>query len=221
MVNRLSKLFNKNLLLRIFSSIWMILITAYPVYVNGLIFYVLLCVIGILMYIEWYNLTKANRIWVTLGIGYVFMPISSVYYIRNAPNGLQVLIWFALTIWISDTAAYFVGRIIGGKKLAPKISSNKTWAGMIGALGGAFIFSIIYKQYHSGSIWLIPLTILTALLGQLSDLFESRVKRKFGVKDSSNIIPGHGGILDRTDSFVFTAPLVAIIIIKFKIWFSL
>ncbi len=125
-------------------------------------------------------------------------------------GGYTVVTIYAM-IWICDSAAYYVGRSIGKNKLFPRVSPNKSWEGAIGgfvfavltALGAKFLY-LDYLQLHEAII----LGIIVGVFGQLGDLFESLLKRDAGVKDSSNLIPGHGGVLDRFDSLLFVAPIV-------------
>ena len=116
-------------------------------------------------------------------------------------------------VWACDSGAFFAGRAIGGAKLAPQISPNKTWAGFIGGLVAAGLFGIAL-------VWLfglpVPLAIATpflAVLAQLGDVYESHLKRRAGVKDSGNLLPGHGGLMDRLDGLVAVAPAAALLVL--------
>jgi len=126
---------------------------------------------------------------------------------------LQVLAVLVL-VWVADSAAYFVGRAWGRRKLAPRISPGKTWEGAWGGIAGALAYAIICGGLAGGVAW-IPLVAGAALLAVLSivgDLFESAAKRQAGVKDSGTLLPGHGGILDRIDSATATLPLAALLL---------
>jgi phosphatidate cytidylyltransferase len=142
--------------------------------------------------------------------------------LHGAQSGPMMLLWLMVVVWATDIMAYFGGKLIGGPKIAPSISPKKTWAGLIsGMIGAAVAAQCIaippecwmvqdaYKEFVSN---LSPavLGMCIALIAQLGDFFESSVKRTFGVKDAGNLIPGHGGILDRADGLMFTAPLVAL-----------
>jgi phosphatidate cytidylyltransferase len=114
-------------------------------------------------------------------------------------------------VWVTDIGGYFAGRGIGGPKLWPRVSPNKTWAGAIGGFAASLMVATGFAVFGLGRMG--PLLVLGAALSivsQLGDLFESAVKRRFGVKDSSQIIPGHGGLLDRLDGFVAAVVLAAI-----------
>src|ERR1700745_2734065 len=117
-----------------------------------------------------------------------------------------------LVIWVTDIGAYFAGRGIGGPKLWPRVSPKKTWAGAIGGFVASLAVAAGFAAFDLGKTGpLCVLGVVRSVLSQLGDLFESAVKRRFGVKDSSQIIPGHGGLLDRLDGFVAAVVLAAIL----------
>ncbi|CUS91747.1 phosphatidate cytidylyltransferase, partial [Candidatus Kryptonium thompsonii] len=125
-------------------------------------------------------------------------------------GGVFIISIFAI-IWICDTAAYFVGKSLGKRKLYERVSPNKTVEGFIGGLIFAFLSSFIarYMVLDFLTIYdVVAIAIIVGVFGQLGDLVESLIKRDAGVKDSSNIIPGHGGVFDRFDSLIYVAPLV-------------
>ena len=136
------------------------------------------------------------------------------FLIQPEVEGLNYMLFTLFVIWATDTGAYFFGRAFGKHKLWPTISPKKTIEGAIGGIISACIvgisFHLIYPFEHS--FWMIVLvTILVSMVGQLGDLVESAYKRYFGVKDSGNILPGHGGILDRFDSLLFVVPFLHLI----------
>jgi phosphatidate cytidylyltransferase len=136
---------------------------------------------------------------------------SSVLVRLDQPEGLVALVLVLLVVWCTDIGGYFAGRAIGGAKLWPQISPNKTWAGAIGGLIASLIVAGGFAVTGFGKTG--PLLLIGAALSvasQLGDLFESAVKRRFGVKDSSRIIPGHGGLMDRLDGYVAAVVLAAI-----------
>lgn len=128
----------------------------------------------------------------------------------TAENSLTLEVFFLfILIWSSDSFAYFTGRFFGKHKMAPKISPKKTWEGFAGGVFFTLILGYFIEVYYPdlrGNYMIVGL--LVAIFGPLGDLVESQLKRNFGVKDSGNIIPGHGGILDRLDSFIICAPVV-------------
>jgi phosphatidate cytidylyltransferase len=125
---------------------------------------------------------------------------------------VAVLFLFAI-VWATDITAYFIGRMIGGPKLLPRVSPNKTWSGALGGLTGAIIAAIAIAKGAGLAGWFSLATIAAILsaFAQAGDLFESLLKRKFGAKNSSHLIPGHGGLMDRLDGFVVAAAVAALI----------
>ena len=160
-------------------------------------------------------LVKAKILWSVLGFLYAFIPSSSVLLIQEG-FGSYVLLWMMLLIWGMDTGAYFVGKKVGGPKMSPKISPNKTWSGLIGGTITAMILAYLFLQFvevqniaiFENALILLILSGSLAILSQIGDLTESAVKRKYSVKDSGSIIPGHGGVMDRVDGILFVAPAI-------------
>jgi phosphatidate cytidylyltransferase len=153
-------------------------------------------------------IASGEGMWTVSGLLYAALSGISLAFLRNADEaGLLAILLLFVVVWATDTFAYFVGRAVGGPRLAPAISPGKTWSGAIGGavcgtLAGS-LFAIV-----TGSAALAPIIVLSLLLSvvsQVGDLFESWVKRRRGVKDSSNFIPGHGGIMDRVDGLVAAA----------------
>ncbi|ABD87992.1 phosphatidate cytidylyltransferase [Rhodopseudomonas palustris] len=157
-------------------------------------------------------LNAERRGWSVLGYGYAAAALIASVLVRLDPNeGFAALILVLLVVWVTDIGGYFAGRGIGGPKLWPRVSPKKTWAGALGGFFGSLIVASGFAALGYGK-WL-PLLALAALLSvvsQLGDLFESAVKRRFGVKDSSHIIPGHGGLLDRLDGYVAAIVVAAL-----------
>jgi phosphatidate cytidylyltransferase len=147
-----------------------------------------------------------------LGIGYALAAsIASSMVRRDPDSGFAALMLVLLTVWATDIGGYFAGRLIGGPKLWPQVSPKKTWAGAVGGFVASLAVAVGFAAFDLGKF--MPLLLLAAALSvaaQLGDLFESAVKRRFGVKDSSHIIPGHGGLMDRLDGFVAAIVLAAI-----------
>ena len=145
---------------------------------------------------------------------YLILPLVSLLWLREGDDyGRIALFWLLFTVWATDTFAYFAGRSIGGPKLAPRLSPNKTWAGLIGGMVGAALVGAITAIWFSlGSAFgLAIVSALIAVIAQAGDIFESALKRRAGVKDSGKVIPGHGGILDRVDGLVTAAVGAAIL----------
>lgn len=154
-----------------------------------------------------------RRNWVAAGFLYAAAAeVASVMVRLDAEKGFAALMLVLLVVWATDIGGYFAGRSIGGPKLWPRVSPKKTWAGAVGSFVASLAVAGGFAALDLGKT--APLLLLGAVLSvvsQLGDLFESAVKRRFGVKDSSHIIPGHGGLLDRLDGFV-AAVLVAAIL---------
>lgn len=156
--------------------------------------------------------SKSGSRWAWWGVPYIALPGLALILIRQSPEyGLFAVLWLFAVVWSADTLAYVFGRLIGGPKLAPTISPNKTWAGLCGAIAGGVIAGAVMGWYSAlPTVW--PLLVaggVLAVLEQLGDLFESAAKRRFGVKDFGRIIPGHGGVLDRVDGLIFAAVAAA------------
>jgi len=162
-------------------------------------------------------------------IGIIVLAPSTLVFIalRTVTSPLELLKVCAL-VWVADIAAYFSGRTFGGKKLAPNISPGKTWTGAIGAVIGVLIYGNVVVALDSGisgfeirNVLLFQLMLITlAAVSIIGDLFESLLKRQAGVKDSSNLLPGHGGILDRVDSLTSTLALIGFIVCLGTVVFS-
>jgi phosphatidate cytidylyltransferase len=129
-------------------------------------------------------------------------------------SGVPVLMFALLVVWSTDIGAYFCGMKFGKNKLAPHISPNKTIEGAIGGIICAVIVAVIYLlvwPMNYSLLVMLPLTAVFSVVGQMGDLVQSAYKRHYGVKDSGNILPGHGGILDRFDSLLFVFPLMHLV----------
>jgi len=154
-----------------------------------------------------------QRLWITAGFVYAAAALIASAMVRlDGSMGFYALMFTLFVVWASDIGGYFAGRAIGGPKLWPRVSPNKTWAGSGGALVLSALVALIVSRFGWGR--LVPLVVLAlavSVVAQLGDLFESAVKRRFGGKDSSQIIPGHGGLLDRLDGFVAAIVFVALI----------
>ncbi len=151
--------------------------------------------------------------WALAGVPYVALPILALGLLRQGEWGLTAVLWIMAAVWAADIGAFFAGRIIGGPKLAPSISPKKTWAGLGGAVVAAILASLAV-WWAAGLANTAVAMLLGAFVGfieQMGDLFESAAKRRFGLKDSGNLIPGHGGILDRVDGLVAAAIMAGLI----------
>jgi len=157
-------------------------------------------------------LSSRQRGWTSGGFLYAAAAQMASGLVRLDPaRGFVALVFVMLIVWVTDIGGYFAGRGIGGAKLWPRVSPNKTWAGAIGGFGASLVVALGFAALDLGHAWsLLMLAAVLSVIAQLGDLFESAVKRRFGVKDSSHIIPGHGGLMDRLDGFVAAMVLASI-----------
>ena len=166
---------------------------------------------------------EKERFLLTLGVPYIAVGVGSLMWIYHdifayAPYNFYMTLWFLLMVWAMDVGAYIVGSNLKGPKLAPSISPNKTWSGLIGGLILAIAVSELYfhgfayfglvKIDSNTELFFAMFGGLIALISQGGDLIESAIKRHLGLKDSSELIPGHGGVFDRIDGLIFAAPFV-------------
>ena len=201
-----------NLAVRSVSGFVMAGIALAAAFLGGYYFAVLAALAAGVMFTEWRRLTDGWGLsWTVGGLFYALIPTLSLLWIRDrAPQGLELLYWVFVVTWTTDIGAYFAGRAIGGPKLAPTISPNKTIAGLVGGMVSAGLASWAWVQYVMLPLPLLWLAPLFAAAAQGGDLFESWMKRRAGVKDSGTILPGHGGMLDRLDGLVVVATLTVL-----------
>jgi len=185
-------------------------------FLGGTLFAVMVAAVATIMYLEWTRmLSNWGLSWKVYGFFYCLLPAISLLWIREQAEytgvgrGPDLLIWVFLIVWSTDIGAYFAGRGIGGPKLAPSISPNKTIAGLAGGIASATIIAGAWAMLVNLPAILLWLAAPLALAAQLGDLFESGLKRRAGVKDSGTWLPGHGGLLDRLDGLVPVAMLTA------------
>lgn len=153
--------------------------------------------------------------WVSAGVTYIGILSLAIVWLRaDDVGGRDIVLWLLLVVWASDIGAYAAGRAIGGPRLAPRLSPNKTWAGLAGALVAAAAAGAgTASTLGADSVWQV--TLISAVLGgvaQGGDLLESGIKRRFGVKDTGAWIPGHGGLLDRVDGLMAASVALALIV---------
>ncbi|MDA9464839.1 phosphatidate cytidylyltransferase [Bradyrhizobium sp. CCBAU 53415] len=160
-------------------------------------------------------IARGKFVWAATGFAYASVALlASILVRKDLVNGFSALMFVLLVVWATDIGGYFAGRSIGGPKLWPRVSPKKTWSGALGGFGASLAVAAGFAACGIGKA--VPLLLVSAVLSvvsQLGDLFESAVKRRFGVKDSSHLIPGHGGLMDRLDGFV--AAILAAWIIGF------
>jgi len=164
------------------------------------------------------GLDRKRAFWIASGMLYCGLPGVSLLWLRGLPTGLVVTVAVLTIVWATDIVAFFAGRLIGGPKLAPSISPNKTWAGAVGGVVGAIAIAMLagivlqWRYVSAAPAAVVALAGGLAMLAVLGDLFESWLKRRAGVKDSGTLLPGHGGVLDRLDGLVPVAVTAAMIV---------
>lgn len=159
-------------------------------------------------------IVSRRQVWLGAGVFYIGLPCIAMIWLRNDPaTGRETMFWLLGLVWASDIGAYAFGRLIGGPKLAPAVSPNKTWAGLFGAVICAGLVGVATAAIlELEESW--RLAVISAILGataQAGDLLESWIKRRFGVKDAGRLIPGHGGFLDRADALIAAVVITALI----------
>ena len=155
-----------------------------------------------------------HAVWIAAGVFYAIAPLLASVALRGDDRiGLIAILFVFAVVWGTDIVAYFTGRAIGGPKLAPAISPKKTWSGAIGGTlaGIAGGLAVILVAGGVASVRIILIAFLLSVVAQIGDLFESGIKRHFEVKDSSGLIPGHGGVMDRLDGYIFAVPVAVLI----------
>lgn len=160
--------------------------------------------------------------WSVWGMAYAGVPAIALSALRDtaAPTGLALVLFLFVVVWATDILAYFVGRAVGGPKLAPAISPGKTWSGAVGGAIGAVLAGTAGAVFfgarpaHLAALAVVALALSVA--AQAGDLFESAVKRRHGVKDSGTLIPGHGGVMDRVDGLVAAAVLLYLLMVLYS-----
>ena len=198
--------------------------TNYTIILLGIFTIGVICILCI--YIFWYPKFNANQVAGSIfGLIYTTFMMSFIYYTRESQDGIWFIWVIFITSWVSDTCAYFVGSAMGKHKMTPRLSPKKSWEGAVGGIIGSgiatSIFGLIYEINHESRFLMIPVFFLIGCIGAFismcGDLVASAVKRNNNVKDFGNVIPGHGGILDRFDSVLFTAPTVYFMIVLFLV----
>lgn len=163
---------------------------------------------------------KEEHKWLlVLGVPYISVGVGSLMWFMVGLSALAVL-WLLLVVWSVDIGGYVFGVNLKGPKLAPKISPNKTWSGLLGGMffAAAVGYGFAYAVHWQDAVYYAPIAAALAVVEQIGDLIESAIKRKVGVKDSSDLIPGHGGVFDRVDGLIFTAPVLLGCIILYSMY---
>lgn len=207
-----------------FYAITYLLVTAAAIFIEP----VLAAVIAGILALALAYLKSSKEKWrwfLLLGIPYISIGIGSIIGIYTL-YGPKMVLWFMFLVWAVDIGGYVFGCSIKGPKLAPKISPNKTWAGLIGGMVLAVAVSYAVCWYFDVEDWRVMrgymiMAALLAIIAQIGDLIESYIKRRLGLKDSSNLIPGHGGIFDRIDGLIFAAPFACMMLQNMNVFYEL
>lgn len=184
------------------------------VYYGSWPFNVLVGLVALVLAAEWSNMVGKRPLWLLLGLFYITFSCWALWRLRLDPEwGRLSLFWLLAVVWGADTGGFVFGMSLRGPKLAPAISPNKTWSGFIGgtllaALGG---WAVVFYMKGDASSQVLLYSAAIGVVSQVGDLFESWIKRRFGIKDSGAIIPGHGGLFDRVDGLVAAALAAALL----------
>jgi phosphatidate cytidylyltransferase len=185
------------------------------VWFGGLAFTLLIDVATVLLAVEWIRLCRhvgARSLMVGGTLWIVLAAVALLWLRADLACGRANVMFLLLLVWASDIGAYLVGRLVGGPRLAPLISPGKTWSGAAGGIAAALLVGCGAVWATTGDLtWAAAVALVLCVIGQLGDLTESWAKRRFGVKDSGTIIPGHGGLLDRLDALIAVAPFAALL----------
>jgi phosphatidate cytidylyltransferase len=199
-----------DLALRFISAVAMAIVALLAAVIGGYPFAILVAAAATAVFYEWTRIVRGWGVgWAIAGFFYALAPALALLWIRDrsGEDGLPLLLWVFLITWATDIGAYFVGRAIGKRKLAPSISPNKTVEGLWGGVAAAALFGATWVWGTGLSPALLLFAPIFALAAQAGDLFESGMKRRAGVKDSGRWLPGHGGLLDRLDGLIPVAVL--------------
>jgi phosphatidate cytidylyltransferase len=208
-----------DLRLRAISAAVLVPVALGCLWLGGIAWLALIVAAGVGMAWEWWRLWRRRpgrvpALGLLLGVAYLVPAVLALVWLRVAPGvGLGNVLFVLLVVWASDIGAYLAGRWFGGPRLAPLISPGKTWSGALGGtLAAAGVGIALHIGWPGGPLaYAMMVAAGLSVVSQLGDLFESGVKRYYGVKDSSRLIPGHGGLLDRLDGVLAAAPAAALL----------
>lgn len=195
---------------RVASAAVMLAVGGAALWIGGWVFAALIVLAVVAMLWELWSMTLRQGRDGTIALFYgaaILLAGAALIWLRCQPQGLVLTLWLLAVVIASDIMGYFAGRLLGGPKFWPRVSPKKTWSGTIAGWIGALIVGWAFSG-TLGSV-VILFSPIVAFAGQMGDIAESAIKRRAGVKDSSNLIPGHGGVLDRFDAVIFAALIVA------------
>ena len=199
------------LTIRTIGGVFLIAVAIAAAVQGGYVFAVLVAAAATAIFYEWTRLVRGwGATWYISGFLYALLSALALLWIRDrSDDGISLVLWVFIVVWSTDIGAYFAGTSIGGPKLAPAVSPNKTWAGFYGGVAAAALLGAAWAYFIGLKPIVLLLAPLLSVAAQGGDLFESWMKRKAGVKDSGSLIPGHGGIFDRLDGLLPVAILTA------------
>jgi phosphatidate cytidylyltransferase len=210
-----------NLTLRVISSLVLAPLALVAAYLGGIFFVVFWVIAASIVLWEWVRLVTQAKLrtfafidWLAAGIGYAAVLLFAPLILRRDPAfGFVAILFLFAVVWVTDIAAYFTGRALGGPKLWAAVSPKKTWSGAAGGTLGGIAAGVLTVKLMGISV--APMLILVAcflsVVAQAGDVLESAVKRHFGAKDAGHLIPGHGGLMDRLDGFLTAAAAAAMV----------
>ncbi|PRD34219.1 UNVERIFIED_CONTAM: cdsA [Trichonephila clavipes] len=190
----------------------MLAVGALAIWLGGPVYLLLvLAAVGAMQWELWRMTLGQGRdtaLWAGYGL-VILLAGAALIWLRGLPNGFLLICWLLAVVIASDVMGYFAGRALGGPKFWPRISPKKTWSGTVAGWIGAALVGAVFAALDRGTgLGLVLLSPFVAFAGQMGDIAESAIKRRAGVKDSSHLIPGHGGVLDRFDALIFAAIVV-------------
>ena len=212
--------------IRVLSALVLAPIALACVWLGGIAYTLCIAVIALGLALEWLTLCRRSRrtatpshdvgvTWFSAGLLYVALAGGALLWLRADPvSGRADVLFLLLVVWAGDIGAYAVGRWWGGPRLAPSISPGKTWSGAIGGLLAAVAAGLLAAHFLAQpvTVWRVAaIAVVLSVVAQGGDLLESFVKRRLAVKDSGNLIPGHGGLFDRLDGILAAAPVAALL----------
>ena len=203
----------------------MLLVAGSALWLGGRVWGAFVAAISLAVLWEWVRLVVGfepmglrRGLWLAGGLAYVLVAALLLLVMRQDSNGLMRVLMILFAVIATDVGAYFSGRTIGGPKIAPRISPSKTWAGLIGGaflsgavLAGTFLVQLNDDSYRVLALFVFAIGAFLAVIAQAGDFFESWMKRRAGVKDSSHLIPGHGGVFDRVDGLLAVAFVLGVL----------
>ncbi len=214
-----------NLALRVVSSLVVAPLAVLIAYLGGWPFDLFWGIAALIVFCEWAMLVRgrnsaasswstAQLLWMGGGLAYAAAMLTATVTLRaDVTHGLAAILFLFAVVWMTDITAYFAGRAFGGPKLMPKVSPKKTWSGAIGGTLGGVIGALLVAHFAGiGNLAAVgAIALVLSVVSQAGDLLESAIKRRFDAKDSSGLLPGHGGLMDRLDGFATAVVAAAVI----------